>query len=56
MFGIEDPCVWMAYLLSVASTLLCIVYGAINWNRGDDTVQAEDFQWIAEERKVEEET
>lgn len=55
MFGIKDPCVGLAYLLSVASAVLCVVYGVFNWNRGDDTMQAEDVHWMAEERKVEEE-
>lgn len=56
MFGIEDMWVWLAYLLCIASTLLCILYGAIMWNRGDDSVREEDRQWAQEEKKVEEET
>ena len=39
LFGLEDPWIWGAYLgiiLSIIlSTLLCIVYGAVNWNKGD---------------------
>ena len=55
MFGIEDKWVAGAYVLCIASTVLCLVYGAINWNRGDDEVKPEDRQWVADEKKVEEE-
>ena len=39
MFGIEDKCVSLVYLLCMASSLLCVVYGLINWNRGQQPVQ-----------------
>ncbi|MCE5187407.1 MAG: hypothetical protein LLF76_14905 [Planctomycetaceae bacterium] len=55
MLGIEDKGVLAAYLLCIASTVLCVLYGIINWNRGDDSVQATDLKWAAEEKKVEEE-
>ena len=35
ILGIEDPWIWGVYLGIIASTLLCIVYGALNWNKGD---------------------
>ena len=37
MLGIEDKYVALAYILCIASTLLCVVYGVINWNKGDKT-------------------
>jgi hypothetical protein len=55
MLGIEDKYVLAAYLLCIGSTLLCVVYGLINWNRGDDSVQQQDVQWAAHEQKAEEE-
>lgn len=55
MLGIEDPFVWLAYVLSGASALLCGVYGVLNWNRGDDSTAAEDVQWAAQEAKVQQE-
>jgi hypothetical protein len=55
MLGIEDPGVWVAYLLCLLSTLLCVVYGAINWNKGDEPTGPEDVKWAKEEEKVEEE-
>lgn len=35
VFGIEDPWIWGVYVLIVLSTILCIVYGLINWNKGE---------------------
>jgi hypothetical protein len=55
MLGIDDPWVLAAYLLCIGSTLLCIVYGIICWNRGDEPVRPVDEAWAAQERKVEEE-
>ena len=53
MLGIEDKGVVVAYLLCIASTILCVIYGLINWNRGDETVQPDDVKWAVEEKKVE---
>ncbi len=53
MLGIDDPVVLLAYLLCLASTLLCLIYGVINWNKGDDTVLPEDVMWSVEEKKSE---
>lgn len=55
MLGIEDPWVWMAYLLCIASALLCVIYGALCWNRGQEPAEQEDIRWAEEEQKVEEE-
>ncbi len=49
MLGIDDPWVALAYILSIASALMCGIYGLIAWNRGDDSVAAEDIQWAARE-------
>lgn len=51
MLGIEDTYVWLVYLLCILSSLLCIGYGVINWNRGDESVEPADIQWAAEEDK-----
>ena len=55
MFGIEDKYVAVVYLLCIANSLLCIVYGLANWNRGEEAVKDEDIRWAQEERHVEEE-
>ena len=55
MLGLDHAGVWMAYLLCILSAALCVVYGAINWNRGDEPTKPEDVTWAQEEKKVEEE-
>jgi hypothetical protein len=36
MWGIQDGWILAAYLLCIGSALLCVVYGIVNWNRGDE--------------------
>ena len=55
MLGIQDKWVSLAYLLCLLSSLLCVLYGLINWNRGAEEVSPEDVNWAREEEKVEEE-
>ncbi len=57
MLGIEDKWVAAAYILCIASTVLCVVYGLATWNRGQekDEQVAEDIRWAEEEKKVEKE-
>ena len=55
MLGIEDKGVATAYLLCILSAVLCVVYGAITWNKGGDETKPEDIEWAQEEKKVEEE-
>jgi hypothetical protein len=50
MLGITDVSVLLAYLLSIASAILCLVYGIVNWNTGKD----KELQQIEEEAKWEE--
>jgi hypothetical protein len=53
MLGINDPWIAAAYLLCIGSTLLCVVYGLIAWNRGDDAVRQEDVAWAEREKAAE---
>lgn len=55
MLGIEDKWVVLAYVLCIVSTAICIVYGFLNWNKGDEAIGAEDVQWVSGEKKVEDE-
>jgi hypothetical protein len=32
---IEDPLIWGVYVGIILSTLLCVGYGIVNWNKGD---------------------
>ena len=54
VLGINDPWIWGAYLLCILSTLLCIVYGALNWNKGDEHEKKEIEEELAWEKKEEE--
>ena len=49
MLGIDDPVVSLAYLLCIGSSLLCIVYGLVNWNRGEEKTEPADAEWAAHE-------
>ena len=55
MLGIEDKGVLLAYLLCIGSSLLCVLYGLIARNIGDEPIKPEDVKWVTEEKKVEEE-
>jgi hypothetical protein len=55
MLGIPDPGVWSAYLLCILSVFLCVIYGIINWNKGDEPVSPEDVKWVKDEKLSEEE-
>ncbi|WP_459201519.1 symporter small accessory protein [Methanococcus sp. CF] len=58
MLGISDPYVLSAYVLCILSTLLCVVYGALNWNKGSETETdeiEEEIEWEKEEEKMEDE-
>ena len=50
VLGIQDPSVWLAYVLSLASAGVCVVYGIVNWNKGEEPVQKEDVDWAKEEK------
>lgn len=55
MFGIEDPVIYIGYLLTVLSLLLCVIYGAINWNKGDDPEESTletDVKWVEKEEEI----
>ncbi len=50
VLGIEDPGVWLAYVLSIACAALCVGYGIANWNKGEESVKKEDVDWAKEEK------
>lgn len=56
MFGIDDPAIYLGYLLTILSLILCIIYGALNWNNGGELESSNlelDEKWEAEEEKIE---
>lgn len=57
MLGIDDPWVWGVYLLCIFSTLLCVIYGIVNWNRGgeQESLQIEEeAAWETGEEEMQE--
>lgn len=56
VLGIDDPWVWSAYILTILSMLLCVVYGVLNWNKGDEeeTEIKEEMEWHKKEKEMEE--
>ncbi len=56
--GIPDIGVWLAYVLSVMSALLCLVWGLARWNSDAPAGSAPENavrDWADEEDKLEEE-
>lgn len=57
ILGIPDPWVWGAYISCILVTILCIVYGVLNWNKGDEDEEGqikEELEWEKEENEMEE--
>ncbi|WP_414469458.1 symporter small accessory protein [Methanobacterium sp. ACI-7] len=57
VLGIEDPWIWGAYILCILSMLLCVVYGALNWNKGGENEEEqirEEIEWHKKEKEMEE--
>ncbi len=55
MFGIEDPSIYIAYLLIFACLIFSIIYGIVNWNKGmneDDSVIQENMSYEEKDAKV----
>jgi len=50
VLGIESPAVWGAYVLSLLSAVACVVYGVVNWNKGNEPVKKEDADWAKEQK------
>ena len=55
MLGIKDPLIYLAYVLSLLSALLCVVYGIANWNKGAEKEEeeiAEEQTWAKKEHEI----
>lgn len=42
MFGINDPGIWLAYLLAFACLIFSVVYGIIYWNKDSKNEKEEN--------------
>lgn len=54
VLGIQDPGIWIVYLLCIFCAVFCVYYGLRNWNKGDEEVSSEDIKWVKDEKGVEE--
>jgi hypothetical protein len=57
MLGIKDPWILTAYLLCILSTLTCVIYGCVYWNKGSENEPeefSEDAKWEKDDLQVEE--
>ncbi len=58
MLGLSGFWVNVGIILTLLSTLLCVIYGIITWNKSDINEEEEIFEeerWAVEEKEVEEE-
>ncbi len=56
MFGLGDFWVSLVFVLIILSTLLCIVYGVIYWNKDGEPTEEEikeEIEWEKEEKEIE---
>lgn len=56
MLGFGDWSVAVAFMAMIVSTAVCVVYGIVNWNRGDTAPEELDRQqqWATEEARMDE--
>lgn len=58
MLGIPDLSISLAYILCIASALLCLIYGIIMWNKGggedEEAEMAEEARWQEKENLIDE--
>lgn len=55
MLGINDPVIYVGYLLAVLSLIACIIYGIKNWNKGMETDTGEiqkDLEWEEKDEQI----
>jgi len=55
MLGISGMGCWLAYIFCILSTILCVIYGIVMWNRGvGEEDEVEIIKWMKEEREIQE--
>jgi len=58
MLGIPDLSISLAYILCIASALLCLIYGIVMWNKGGGEDEAaeieEEVKWQEKENLIDE--
>ncbi|VVB62617.1 Uncharacterised protein [uncultured archaeon] len=57
VLGINDPWICGVYILCIFSTLLCVIYGLVNWNKGGEIEEkeiSEEAAWEEREGEMQE--
>jgi hypothetical protein len=54
MLGMGDFAIFSVYTLCILSALACVVYGIVNWNKGEDTQEEIDADWQKDEEDISE--
>lgn len=57
MLNIPDPWVFLAFILSILSSVLCVAWGITRWNEREEAEEpvADIEHWAREEDKIEKE-
>ncbi len=56
VLGIPDPWIWLAYLLSIGSAVLCVVHAIVRGRKMPDAEPTPvDTKWVQHEKEAEEE-
>jgi hypothetical protein len=53
VIGIPDPWIWMAYLLCLAATALCVIFAAVRGRKREAEPTQADAAWVEHEKDVE---
>ncbi len=53
MLGFGDIWVFLAYFSSILVAILCMVYGILNWNKGEESEPRNASQWRKDEMEME---
>lgn len=57
MLGIQDFSIFLVLLLCILGAIFCVVYGVLNWNKGQEKEEdeiMEELKWQEEENKINE--
>ncbi len=52
-FGLSGFSIFLAYLLTILSAILCLVYGILHWNKGEHPHDIEEeLDWEKEQVQI----
>lgn len=55
MLGIDDPGIYMGYIFAILGLMACVIYGIMNWNKGEETDIEEiqkDLEWESKDEQT----